>query len=146
MTSCGDDDKGIKVPGAFNEALLAKFPQAHDIEWEYKSGYRVAEFKIGRVETEAWYNTDAGWEMTVRDAGKDASALPVAVAGALADSEYSSWHIDDIDYYERIKDAFYVIEVEKHGLTDTDLYFSPDGAMLKAVPHTGTDILPTDKI
>ena len=36
-----------------------------------------------------------------------------------------------IDLYERPKDAFYLIEVETQGQPDRDLYFAPDGTLLK---------------
>ncbi|MDO4320430.1 MAG: PepSY-like domain-containing protein [Bacteroidales bacterium] len=146
LSACSDDDKGIKVPDTFRDALMAQFPQAKNVEWENKAGYRVADFKVGNVDTEAWYTTDADWVMTVRELGKNQSALPVPVAGALSASEYASWRIDDIDYYERVAESFYVIDIEKAGLTDTELYYTPDGILLKAVPDTDAEILPTTPI
>ena len=142
FTSCSDDDRGVRSPDEFDEALAHRFPQAHHVEWENKGPYRVAEFKVGAVETEAWYTADVHWVMTVRELGKNASALPVPVAGALAASEYASWHIDDIDYYERVTDTFYVIDVEKSSLTDTELFFTPDGALIKAVPDRDSEVRP----
>lgn len=144
--ACNDDDKAITVPDSFRNALTAQFPQAQDIEWKDKAGYRVADFRIGNIDTEAWYTAKAEHVMTVRELGRNKSALPVAVAGAVSSSEYSSWHIDDIEYYERTDDSFYIIDVEKTGLTDTELYYKPDGILIKAVPDTDAEILPTTPI
>lgn len=142
--SCDDDDDEIKsVPKEFTDAFQAKFPGVKVSEWEKKMGYMVADFRRDGHETEAWFDNGASWAMTVTDYDRDVSQLPIEVAQSFATSEYASWSVDDIDFYERVSDSFYVIDVEKRGERDTDLYYAVDGRLIKSSTDTGVDILPT---
>jgi hypothetical protein len=100
------------------------------VEWEKNRGYYVAEFWSNAV-VEAWFDAKGEWRMTETDMGKSLAALPEAVQKAFADSQYSTWRVDDLDKYERPADAFYLFEVETNGQRDRDLYFAPDGTLLK---------------
>lgn len=61
-------------------------------------------------------------------------------------SEYGNWTIDDIDYYERASDSFYVFDVEQRGEHDMDVYFDADGNFIKAERESNSDILPSTVI
>lgn len=142
--SCDDDDDEVKsVPKEFTDAFQSKFPGVKVTEWEKKSGYMVADFRRDGQEMEAWFDNGASWAMTVTDYDRDISKLPVAVAQSFASSEYASWSVDDVDFYERVSDSFYVIDVEKRGERDTDLYYAADGRLIKSSTATDADILPT---
>jgi hypothetical protein len=69
--------------------------------------------------------------MTESDLGVNLSVLPQAVQDAFKSSQYANWHVDDIDKYERPNDVFYLIEIETKGESDRDLFFAPDGSLLK---------------
>ncbi len=71
--------------------------------------------------------------------------LPEAVRTAFGATEYASapWTVDDVDKLEREGvETVYVIEAEKHenGLeTEVDLYYSPDGVLVKKIVDAGGD-------
>ena len=59
---------------------------------------------------------------------------------------YADWRVDDIDKYERPGDTFYLIEIEKGGQQDRDLFYAEDGTLLKDAVDTNNDkILPNIK-
>jgi hypothetical protein len=58
--------------------------------------------------------------------------------------QYATWGVDDIDKYEREDLTFYLVEVEKKGQKDMDLYYTEDGTVLKEVEdRPNDDVLPT---
>ena len=70
--------------------------------------------------------------------------LPGLVQNAFQTSEYADWRVDDIDKFERPAGVFYLIEVEKSGQQDRDLFYDEDGTLLKNVVDTGKDeVLPS---
>ena len=133
LTSCDkeDDLRVSDVPGAVMSSFEAKYPNASRAEWEKKGGYIVADFWQEGMETNVWYNPNGEWLMTEYDLGLNLSALPQAVQDAFRGSQYATWHVDDLDKYERPNDVFYLIEVETKGERDRDLFFAPDGSLLK---------------
>jgi len=145
LSACSDDDKGITdIPKAFIEALKKVEPEAKNVKWEKKGAYRVAEFKKDMVDCDVWFDTNAAWAMTEKDFGTDFFRVPDnAVNEAFAKGEYGSWTVDDISYYKQTTAEFYVIEVETAGRPDMDLFYTPAGELIKAVPSaTVPDILP----
>lgn len=130
-----DDDNNVKVGQDIETAFRGQYPDASRVEWEMKSGYYVADFRHNNTEAEAWYTPQAVWHMTETDVLF--ANLPQAVKDAFQTCEYAAWRVDDVDMleYPDVETA-YVIEVEQ-GKAEYDLYFSPDGTLLKAVADTG---------
>ena len=133
LTSCDkeDDIRISDVPSAVMNSFDANFPNASRAEWEKKSGCNVADFWQDGMDMSAWYNPNGEWLMTESDLGVNLSVLPQAVQDAFKSSQYANWHVDDIDKYERPNDVFYLIEIETKGERDRDLFFAPDGSLLK---------------
>lgn len=150
FAGCNDDDENLaprpNAPEAVLNAFNAKYPDAKDVKWETKGAYYVADFKTtaSLVEIDAWYKADGTWAMTESDYGKDLFMVPTAINQAFNASQYATWTIDDISYYEYpdATKSFYLIEVEKVGQTDMQLYFKPDGTSIKNVADNGVDITP----
>lgn len=135
IAGCDDDDDRYTPDGAVRLAFENMFPDASSVEWERKLGYAVAEFRDNGKEKDAWFSLDGTWmltetEIAVRD-------IPAAITKDIAGGQYAGWKITDADYLER-KDmeAIYVIEVEK-AKEEIDLYYSPEGKLLKAVAEGG---------
>ncbi len=140
LTSCSsDDDDPTTVSSAVQTALDTMYPSAENVEWGTRSGYYVAECTHNKLEIEVWFTSTAEWCMTETDYGKNLSLLPSAVQTAFNSSEYATWTIDDIDYFEFSGTAFYVIEVESKGQADRNLYFYADGTLFKDVADTDDD-------
>lgn len=150
FTSCGDDDDDkIKLPDSFSQALETKYPgYARKAKWGREGAYYVAEFRNDqRHDVDVWFNGDATWAMTQTDYEANPMMLPNEVTIAYEATDYAgSWTIDDIDFYERPDINFYVIEIDKKGAPDRELYYKPDGTLIKDIVATDIDILPTTPI
>ena len=82
--------------------------------------------------------------MTETDLGIDVNKLPVVVKDAFLSSDYANWIVDDIDKYEREDMTFYLIEIEKKGQKDRNLYYNDQGGLLRdAEDMPNDDVLPT---
>lgn len=146
MNSCDDDDDDVRwsnVPQAVIGTFEAKFPEANGVEWEMEKGYYVADFWYQQSEHVAWFAQDGAWRMTETDLGRVVSNLPEVVQTAFSNGQYAAWRVDDIDKYERPGDTFYLIEVGTNGQQERDLYYAPDGRLLKdEVDREGNDVTP----
>lgn len=147
LQSCSDDDDPISVSDAIQNAFKAKFPSATNEKWEQKSGYYVAEFRENGKEIDAWFTANAEWSMTETDLGTNLTLLPDAVQTTFNNSEYKTWRVEDIDFYERPDKSFYLIEVETTGQKGRKLFYNPDGTLIKDVEDKeNDDILPNTSI
>lgn len=150
FASCrDDDDNSIDSENAIKlrKALDAIYPGASQrADWEKDRGYFVADFNNEfRQEVEVWFADDAKWVMTRTDLER-IDQLPDAVQAAFNAGGYGDYRVDDVDYYERFDGSFYVIEVEKAGRPDTELFYSADGAFIKANTGRSIKIYPHTKL
>ena len=150
ICACSDDSHGPghATPQA-EQALLAKYPTATDISWHYKHGYYIADFLSaatraaapGLLERKAWFDAAGKWYMTETEL--PFAMLPEAVRNAFSAGEYAAWHVDDVDMIEREgAETVYVIQVEDKSAgieTEVDLYYSPDGVLVKKVADANKD-------
>lgn len=143
IQSCEKNDNSDNISRQAQEALAAKYPSASDIHWQIKRGYSVADFRYGSSAEEctAWFDNAGKWYMTKTEIRFE--ALPEAVKTAFGSSEYATWRVEDVDKLERSGvETVYVIEVEKHengAETEIDLYYSPDGVLVKTVVDADDD-------
>lgn len=132
LQSCNDDDNnGTANNTAVENEFATRYPGASRIDWEVKGNYYVADFWLNNQESEAWFSWDGNWYYTETDILFE--QLPEAIKTAFGQSEYTTWHIDDVDVLDR-KDmeVIYVVEVEQ-GNQEYDLYYSVDGMLIKAI-------------
>lgn len=147
LTSCSDDDDHDFTPTTdFVNELNKLYPNV-DAEWETRhNNYRVAEFDKMGDEYEVWFSKEGQWVMTEIDYEAPYTNVPADIMTAFYGSEYGEWAIDDIDYYERASDSFYIFDVEQRGQYDMDVYFDADGNFIKAERDTDIDIRPSTVI
>lgn len=140
FTACdNDDDHSNRPNGAVTKAFEAKFPNASRIEWEYKKDYSVAEFHNDGFETDAWFDQSGKWYMTKIEYRTIENIPNETVRNAFKNSEYKTWRVEDVDYLNRLDaEGIYIIEVEQ-GKVETDLYYSEEGILIKAIPDDGDD-------
>lgn len=134
-----------RIPETILKSFSEMYPEASDVKWATKGQYAVANFTLPQTaqgSNNAWYGkSDGNWDMTERDIPY--GALPEAVRNAFESSEYGQWRVDDVDMIERHgTETIYVIEAE--GLldgrpTEIDLYYSPDGILVKQVIDADED-------
>lgn len=146
--SDGGRGAGDEVSPRVMEAFAERFPGAQNVRWSVKGDYAVADFywagtraADAAANCSAWFgNADGRWTMTETRIRFD--ALPQAVRDAFAASEYASWQVDDwVDVLYRAGDVepeIYVIEVEQGG-REMDLYYAPDGVLVKSVADADPD-------
>lgn len=142
LASCSDDDDdNVPVPDAVTRAFTDKYAGVGRVDWDReKGGYLVAEFWKDGKEHEAWFDNNGEWFMTEIDHGRNLSNLPMAVQAGYEATTYAQtgWSIDDIDEIERpAYDTFYIIEVEKRGQPDYDLYFDTNGTLFRELQGEG---------
>lgn len=130
------------------EAFAERFPGAQNVSWTVKEGYAVASFSWSNPQDpaaptncSAWFdNRGGGWSMTESEIPY--SELPQAVKEAFESSEYAAWRIDEeVDVLTRsgeVEPEIYVIEAEQFG-REVDLYYSPDGVLVKTMADAGPD-------
>ena len=146
-TGCDKNDNGsdrFQASAQAQAALIEMYPDATDIAWHAKNGYAVANFRTGNSSgtNSAWFDNGGAWYMTETEITFD--QLPEAVKTAFNASEYASWRVDDVDKLEREGvETIYVIEAEGrivYGVeTDVDLYYSPDGVLVKKTVDADDD-------
>ena len=146
LNSCDDDDDDIRVsevPKVVMNTFDTMFTNVDKAEWEKNRDYYVAEFWYANTIVEAWFDSKGAWCMTETDLGMNLANLPEAVQQAFNGGQYATWRVDDIDKYERPNETFYLIEVEKNGQRDRNLFFAPDGLVLKDdVDRDGNEVTP----
>ena len=148
FSACEKEDDVLvsDVPQAVLNTFKAKYPNILP-EWESKQGYYVAEFFQEGMETEMWITAQGEWAMTEMDMGMNLNLLPQPVLDAFKASTYATWQVDDMDKYERPDRTFYLIEVETTGQADRDLFYNPDGTLIKdVVDKDNNDITPNTKL
>lgn len=140
LTSCDDDDDDDytgRVPQAVEAAFASQYPGASFVEWDMEGGgYYVAEFYKDGREHDAWYTAAGAWAMTEVDYARNLAALPQAVQQGYAASAYGlgGWVVDDIDEIQRPGyETIYIMDVEKAGQPDRDLYFDLGGTLFRDV-------------
>lgn len=145
--SDGERGSGGEVSPQVLAAFAERYPGAQNVSWSMKGDYAVADFYWAGTRAalstncSAWFgNADGRWTMTETEIRFE--ALPQAVREAFAASEYASWRVDDrVDVLYRAGDVepeIYVIEVEQGG-REMDLYYSPDGVLVKCVADADPD-------
>lgn len=119
-----------KIPSKVTEALKTQYPNATSIEWSDKlSGYS-ATFTADDTKLVAHYKNDASWERT--EEAIEFESLPEEVKTAKDKSKYSEWDTGIVEKILLPKDQVqYRVQVEKSDFQKKNLYFTPDGRLLK---------------
>lgn len=149
---CEKADQGSNPSGEVSpqvlEAFATRFPGAQQVSWAVKGEYAVASFSWNNPQAAstsalctAWFDNQQGsWSMTEREIPY--SALPQAVKTAFETSEYADWRIDnEVDVLTRsgeVEPEIYVIEAEQAD-REVDLYYAPDGVLVKTMADAGPD-------
>lgn len=146
LQSCENNKKGVNVNAEVKEAFTARYPGAKEVRWNTRNTYSVADFKDNGTNASAWFDGSGTWYMTETDIPY--TALPQAVQASFKASEYGAWRVDDVDRIERQgAETVYVIEAEQ-GASEADLYYTPDGVLVKTLfdmdnDHDYEDFIPS---
>lgn len=144
----GGGNSAATVSPEVLKAFAERFPGAENVAWAVKGDYAVATFywndtraAAATANCSAWFDNAGGsWSMTETE--MPYSSLPEAVKTAFEASEYATWQRDnEVDVLTRsgeVEPEIYVIEVKQAG-QEMDLYYSPDGVLVKTLADAGPD-------
>lgn len=119
-----------KIPATVTEALKKQYPKATDIEWNDKLTGYSATFQSDDQKMTAFYKNDASWERTEIEITYE--ALPKEVQDGRNKSKYSDWENGDVYKIELPGNKVqYRVQVEKSDVQKRNLYFTPEGRLLK---------------
>ena len=126
-----NDDEGHLPPAQTSDAILAfikeKYPDARLVETEIE--YNITEVEIihGGYYKEVLFDKDNKWISTSWDIRPD--QLPSVIKQALAESQYSTYVIDDIEYFETPEGNYYLLELEL-GEKEVKVKMDPTGKFI----------------
>lgn len=114
--------------GALNQSIVdyisSNYTGAVLLESEYEHGYLEIEIFHESKEKTVRFNASYEWVDTHWDIRK--SDLPAAVISTINNSEYSTYKIDDVEYYQTPTGDYYELELEK-GTKEVTLRIKANG-------------------
>ncbi len=122
------DDNEHYLPVAIESPITAyiqtHYPQARILEVENERGMIEVDIMDGNICRELLFKSDAQWVHTKTGVRK--SAVPQLVINALERSEYATYGIDDIYFYETASRNYYYFELESKS-KEVDLIITLEG-------------------
>lgn len=107
--------------------IAEKYPAAQIVDFDFEHGYYEVDFIHDGAKKEAHFNTAKEWLSTYTKVA--VSALPQAVADAIAASEWASYKVCSANFVELPDASYYYVEL-KHGPAKAKLKIAADGTML----------------
>lgn len=119
------DIPASQVPQAVQNAVTARYADAHDIDWEMKGNHYEAEVdRKGQADVYLLLDvngTIVGEKHEIKD-----KRLPAGVEKAIK-AKYSGYRVDDVDRIVRNGKTYYQVELDALMKHDMHLVFSEDG-------------------
>lgn len=123
FTSCANTVPQQEIPSVVINAVMKKYPDARDLEWEVKGGVYEAEFDLGRDDYEVWVN-EGGTILKVEQEVQ-LSAIPAVVLNKVK-ADFKDARLDDAKRIEIGKKVYYEIEIDET-LGDQKVVYSDSG-------------------
>jgi hypothetical protein len=128
------------IPSPATNNFSTKYPGVTVKNWKKDAAGYEALFKMNKEKSTAYYDPSGNWVRT--ETNVPLSKLPVDIRYALRQSNFASYHIDDVRNIHTPITDMYRLEVDNNGgnpdsYTDLGsmdnrlLYFSPSGHLLK---------------
>lgn len=139
LMACDKDDDvhPSQVPVTVTDAMIAKYPEAIHVEWEYKQNYYMADCLYKGSKMKAWFNTYGVWVQTELEIGW--IDLPKLVQESFRAGKYASWFVEDLEELQfPLNPNLYMIEVE-NGEREVQLFYSVEGNQVKEIDITGKE-------
>lgn len=98
-----------EIPSVVMNAVMTKYPDAKDLDWEIKGDIYEAEFDLGKEDYEVWVNKQ-GTILKVEQEIK-ITAVPAVVLNKVK-AAFNNAKLDDAKRIEIGKEVYYEIEVD----------------------------------
>jgi hypothetical protein len=121
--SCAGTIDQQEIPSVVINAVMTKYPDAKDLDWEVKNGVYEAEFDLGKDDYEVWVNAE-GTILKVEQEITNAQ-IPAAVLTKVK-SDFKDFKVDDAKRVEIGKAVYYEIELDGT-LGDQTVVYSASG-------------------
>lgn len=123
VLACAAEVPESKVPSVVKNALMTKYPDATDIEWEYKRQLYEVEFEVANTDYEAWIDSTG----TLLKVEKDIAANEVpALVRKKIEEQFKNQTIDDAEEIIVQGKTYYRVELEG-GLGDHKVVYDDKG-------------------
>lgn len=135
VVSCEKYEDGKPVKDVRAE-FARMYPDAWDVEWEYKGTIWEVSFETGTrpngTDRQAWYDMDGNWVQTVTDVF--IVSVPQNIKDYLKASEFASGQFadDDADYIEKPDGNFYRFDIRFDG-KEIEVDVTEDGKVSRSV-------------
>ena len=96
--------------GSIQEYIATHYPDARIVEIDIEHGMTEVEIIDGRVCRELFFDSSQNWMLTRTELRH--SQVPEDILGYLRSSEYGSYRMDDVDFYQTPEGEFYRFELE----------------------------------
>ena len=121
--SCASTIDQQEIPSVVINAVMTKYPDARDLEWEVKAGIYEAEFDLGKDDYEVWVNAD-GTILKVEQEIRN-TQVPAVILSKLK-TDYKDFKPDDAKRIEIGKAVYYEIELDG-AMGDQTVVYSASG-------------------
>jgi hypothetical protein len=107
--ACASTIDPQEIPSVVINAVVTKYPDAKDLDWEVKNGIYEAEFDLGKDDYEVWVNAE-GTILKIEQEIKN-TELPAVILSKLK-TDYKDFKTDDAKRIEIGKAVYYEIELD----------------------------------
>lgn len=114
--------------------LKTNYPNARILDIDYEDGMTEVEILDGRIYRELLFDRSGSWLYTKTEMNR--SEVPANVMQVFENSEYASYYIDDIDFYQTADKNYYRFELESV-TGDVKVEITPEGVLSVTVPGSG---------
>lgn len=113
MQSCDKEDyiPVSKISATIQAFIADKYPNARIVEADSQKGMTDVDIIDGTISKDVLFDSKDAWVSTSWDVAP--ASLPVAITDSLKKSAYSTYFVDDADYYETPTGDYYLLELEE---------------------------------
>ncbi|KAA5541684.1 hypothetical protein [Adhaeribacter rhizoryzae] len=131
FAACSQDINAKRVPALVNNALMAKFPNAVDIEWEKKKNLYEADYDVNQTEFTALIDASGNIVMYKQDI--PVTEIPAVLSGTLQKS-FADYKVDDAEKIQKDGKIFFQVQLEKNN-QELKKVFAEDGQATTAITY-----------
>lgn len=120
------DDVPVVLPEAVKTYLKTNYPDAKILDVDKMGRYTEVDILDGQVKRELVFDGDNAWVSTKTELR--IANVPEAIIKVLNDSQYATYRVDDVDFYQTPASDYYRFELESAGV-DVTIDISTEGVL-----------------